>query len=130
MEWVGDVCQLRLQVLVVEEILGACYIENIRGKLIQCKFESLLGYFKRSGNELVAVFDGFPEKFLVIGYHHQSVLRLVLGVEQTDVDEIVAQLEVVLQYAIVEQQLYIVGHQLETVVVRVCLMALDIEVSS
>ena len=102
MKRVGDVCQLWLQVLVVEEILGACYIENIRGKLIQRMLESLLGYFKRSGNELVAVFDGFPEKFLVIGYHHQSVLRLVLGVEQTDVDEIVAQLEVVLQYAIVE----------------------------
>ena len=130
MKRVGDVCQLWLQVLVVEEVLGACYIKNIRGKLIQRMLESLLGYFKRSGNELVAVFDGFPEKFLVIGYHHQTVLRLVLGVEQTDVDEIVAQLEVVLQYTIVEQQLYIVGHQLETVVVRVCLMAFDIEVSS
>ena len=58
MKRVGDVCQLWLQVLVVEEVLGACYIKNIRGKLIQCMLESLLGYFKRSGNELVAVFDG------------------------------------------------------------------------
>lgn len=48
MKRVGDVCQLWLQVLVVEEVLGACYIENIRGKLIQRMLESLLGYFKEA----------------------------------------------------------------------------------
>ena len=130
MERIGDGFYLRLQILVVEEILRACYIEYIGCKLVECMFKTFLGYFERSGYQLVAVFDGLLEELLVVSYHHQSVLRLILGVEQTDIHAVVAQLEVVLQYAIVEQQLYIVGLQLITVITRIYLMGFDIHVAS
>ena len=93
-------------------------------------FEALLGYLEGGSNELVAVFYGFLEELLIVGYHHQSILRLILGIEQTDIHAVVAQLEVVLQYAIVEQQLYIVGLQLITVITRIYLMGFDIHVAS
>ena len=96
MERVGDGFYLWFQILVVEEILGTCHIQNFGGKFIQCMLESLLGYLEGGGNELVAVFDGLLEELLVVSYHHQSVLRLILGVEQSDIHAVVAQLEVVL----------------------------------
>ena len=92
--------------------------------------ESHLGYLEGGGNELVAVFDGLLEELLVVSHYHQSVLRLILGIEQTDIHAVVAQFEVVLQYAIVEQQLYIVGLQLITVITRIYLMGFDIHVAS
>ena len=67
---------------------------------------------------------------MVVSYYHQSILWLILGVEQTDIHAVVAQFEVVLQYAIVEQQLYIVGLQLITVITRIYLMGFDIHVAS
>ena len=59
-------------------------------------FEALLGYLEGGSNELVAVFYGFLEELLVVGYHHQSILWLIFGVEQSDIHAVVAQLEVVL----------------------------------
>ncbi len=57
MEWVGDGCELRLQILVVEEILCSCHVEYIGRKLVQCMLEAFLGDFKGGGDELVAIFD-------------------------------------------------------------------------
>ena len=61
MEWVGDGTELRLQVLVVEEVLGAGYIENFGGKLVQRMLKAFLGYLEGGGYQLVAVSDGFLE---------------------------------------------------------------------
>ena len=130
MERTGDGFYLRLQILVVEEVLGASYVQYFGRKFIQRMFEALLGYLEGGSNELVAVFYGFLEELLVVGHHHQSVLRLILGIEQTDIHAVVAQLEVVLQYAIVEQQLHIVWLQLITVIPRIYLMGFDIHVAS
>ena len=90
MERTGDGFYLRLQILVVEELLRASYIEHIGCKLVECMFKTFLGYFERSGYQLVAVSDGFQEELVVIRYYHQSVLRLILGVEQTDIHAVVA----------------------------------------
>ena len=130
MERIGDGFYLRLQILVVEEVLGTSYIEHIGCKLVECMFKTFLGYFERSGYQLVAVFYGFLEELLIVGYHHQSILRLILGIEQTDIHAVVAQFEVVLQYAIVKQQLHIVWLQLITVIPRIYLMGFDIHVAS
>ena len=102
MEWVGDGGDLRLQVLVVEEVLRACYIQNLRAKLVQGMLETISCYLEGGSDKLVTVFDGFLEELLVECHDHQSVLWLILGVEQADVHQVVAQLEVVLQYAIIE----------------------------
>ena len=92
--------------------------------------KAFLGYLEGGGYQLVSVGDGFLEEFAVIGYHHQSVLWLILGIEQTDVYPFVAQLEVMLQHAIVEQKLHIVRLQLITVIAWVCLMGLYVHVAS
>ena len=105
MERLGDGFYLWFQILVVEEVLSACHIQYLGGKLVQRMFETLFGYLEGGGYQLVAVLDGFLEELLVVGYHHQSVLWTVFGVEQSDVHAVVAQLEVVLQYTIVEQEL-------------------------
>ena len=130
MERFGDGFYLWFQILVVEEVLSACHIQYLGGKLVQRMFETLLGYLEGSGYQLVAVLDGFLEELLVVGYHHQSVLWTVFGVEQSDVHAVVAQLEVVLQYTIVEQELHIVRLQLITVITRIYLMGFDIHVAS
>ena len=130
MERLGDGFYLRFQILVVEEVLSACHIQYLGGKLVQRMFETLLGYLEGGGYQLVAVLDGFLEELLVVGYHHQSVLWTVFGVEQSDVHAVVAQLEVVLQYTIVEQELHIVRLQLITVISRIHLMVFDIHVAS
>ena len=130
MERLGDGFYLRFQILVVEEVLSACHIQYLGGKFVQRMFETLLGYLEGGGYQLVAVLDGFLEELLVVGYHHQSVLWTVFGVEQSDVHAVVAQLEVVLQYTIVEQELHIVRLQLITVITRIHLMGFDIHVAS
>ena len=130
MERLGDGFYLWFQILVVEEVLSACHIQYLGGKLVQRMLESFLGYFEGGGYQLVAVLDGFLEELLVVGYHHQSVLWTVFGVEQSDVHAVVAQLEVVLQYTIVEQELHIVRLQLITVITRIHLMGFDIHVAS
>ena len=130
MERLGDGFYLWFQILVVEEVLGACHIQYLGGKLVQRMFETLLGYLEGGGYQLVAVLDGFLEELLVVGYHHQSVLWTVFGVEQSDVHAVVAQLEVVLQYTIVEQELHIVRLQLITVITWIHLMVFDIHVAS
>ena len=130
MERLGDGFYLWFQILVVEEVLSACHIQYLGGKLVQRMFETLLGYLEGGGYQLVAVLDGFLEELLVVGYHHQSVLWTVFGVEQSDVHAVVAQLEVVLQYTIVEQELHIVRLQLITVITWIHLMVFDIHVAS
>ena len=92
-------------------------------------FKTFLGNLERGCHKLVAVHDGFLEEFLVECHYHQSVLRLIFGVEQTDIDEVVAQLKVVMQHTIVEEQLHIVWLQLVTVVARVGLVGLDVQVA-
>ncbi len=128
MERVGDGRHLGLQVFVVEEVLRSCHVHHLGGELVECVLESLPGDLEGGCHELVAVLDCLAEELAVVRHYHQSVLRLVFGVEQTDVHPVVAELEVVLQHAVVEQQLHIVGLQLVAVVGGVRLVPLDVHV--
>ena len=77
MEWVGDGAELRLQILVVEEVLGAGYIEYFGGKLVQRMLKAFLGYLEGDGYQLVSVADGFLEELVTLRRRLQQPCRQV-----------------------------------------------------
>ena len=87
----------------------------------------MVGNMKVPCHDEVADADGLSEQLLQVVHHDESVLGRILGIEKPEADAVETEVEIVAQYAIVEQQLHIV-FLLHHAAVLAWALYLDVEV--